>query len=277
MNNIRAESLAIVASCILVYLLNNSASILKRIIPVVLLLLCFFITNKTIQAHFANKFNETKALVVKAGAVPFEGGKTMVHPFWHPIYCGLGDYDKKYGCVLHDTAVYNYVLPILRKKTGQALKYPGKTVYEMAEYYDADSLYYKKAETIEGFDEIVKKRFIEMISNDPIWYGNILMKRIGDFFLNLSPIGITLNEKVIEIPFSGIIVLILMVLLLFYRAFNWLKMIIFTMPLGVSVILIYSAYNSSYQSIFHLITFAIFVYVLSGFFKHRKLINGNSK
>jgi hypothetical protein len=82
-----------------------------------------------------------------------------------------------------------------------------------------------------------------------------------------------MNEKVIEIPFSGFIVLILMVLLLLYRAFNWLKLIVFTMPLGVSVILIYSAYNSSYQSIFHLIAFSILMYVLAGFLGYLKLKN----
>jgi len=266
MNQIRAESLPIIFSCILVYLFNSSFSIYKRIVPVILLLVTFVISSKFIQSHFESKFQSTRAIVVNAGGVPFDGGKTLVHPFWHPIYCGLGDYDIKYGHVLHDTAVYNYVLPILRKKTGQKLLYPGKTIYEMGEYYDSDSLYYKKAETIVGFDEIVKNRFIEVVSNDPLWYAQILLKRVKDFFTNTSPIGITLNNKVIEIPFSGLIILGLLALLIYYKEFIWLKVLLFSMPLGVSVILIYSAYNNSFQSIYHFFTFALIIYIVVGLF-----------
>lgn len=264
MHQIRAESLPIIASCILVYLLNNTFGILKRILPVLILLISFVFTGKIIQSHFNSQFEKTREVVVNVGAIPFDGGKTLVHPFWHPIYCGLGDYDTKYGHILHDTAVYNYALPILREKIGQELKYPGRTIYEMAEYYDADSLYYKKLETIEGFDEIVKNRFFEVVSNDPLWYASILIHRTKDFFFNLSPIGITLNGKVIEIPFSGLIIILFLFLLLYFKEYFWLKCIIFSMPLGVSVIIIYSAYNNSYQSIFHLFTFAIIVYLVLG-------------
>lgn len=240
----------------------------------IIILFAFVVTGKIIQLHFANKFEKTREVVVNAGGIPFDGGKTLVHPFWHPIYCGLGDYDTKYGHILHDTAVYNFVLPILREKTRQELRYPGRTIYEMAEYYDADSLYYKKAETIEGFDEIVKKRFIEVVSNDPLWYAQIIAKRIKDFFFNLSPIGITLNEQVIEIPFSGVLVLLFLFLLFYFKEYTWLKMLVFTMPLGVSVIIIYSAYNNSFQSIFHFVTFAMLVYLASGILSRLKFKNG---
>ena len=154
MHQIRAESLPILISCILVYMLNNDFSFLKRISVVLILLTTFYFTGQSIKNYFDLTFNKTRTVVVDAGGVPFDGGRTLVHPFWHPIYCGLGDYDQKYGHVLHDTDVYNYVLPILRKKSGMQLKYPGRTSYEMAEYYDNDSLYYKKPETIEGFDEV---------------------------------------------------------------------------------------------------------------------------
>jgi hypothetical protein len=264
MHQIRAESLPIIVSCILVYLLNSSIKLHKRLIPIAILLIAFVTTGKIIHSHFEKLYKETREIVVEAGAIPFDGGKTLVHPFWHPIYCGLGDYDTKYGHVLHDSAVYNYALPILREQTGKELKYPGRTIYEMAEYYDTDSLYYMKVETIEGFDEIVKNKFIEVISNDPIWYAGIVTKRIRDFFFQLSPIGITLNNKVLELPFSGLFFIMLILLLFYLKEFEWLKMLAFTLPLGTSVVLIYSAYNNSYQSIFHLFTFAAILYLFIG-------------
>lgn len=257
MHNIRAESLPMMASCIFIYLTYHQWPWYRRFLPVLFLLSLFFLTDSVIQNYFLVKKNHTTEYVKKVGGVPFEGGATIVHPFWHPIFCGLGDYDKKYHHYLHDTFVYNYALPILRKLHNEEYKYPGKTPYEMNEFYDSTHYYYKKAETLPGFDSIVKQKFLSDVGNDPAWYGGLILSRTRDFFFNLSPLGISLNNLIIPVPFHGIIFFCLIFLVFVNKDFRLLKILLFLTPLASSVILIYSAYNSSYQSIFHYITFAL--------------------
>jgi len=266
MYHIRSETLPMLLSCIMVYLFNRSFKIQTRALLSFLLLLMFFLTNYIIKSYFQNKYIQTREVVVKAGGVPFDGGKTLVHPIWHPFYCGLGDYDRKYGFSIHDTSVYNRLLPILRKKTGKELKYPGRTIYEMGEYYDKDSLYYKKPETIDGFDELVKEEFFKAVKRDPLWYVEILLHRIKDFFFQVSPVGITIDkEKMIRIPFVGFLSTFFILFVFFIiRERFWVKWILFTMPLGISVIVFFSAYNNSFQSIYHFFSIGLLIYLALG-------------
>lgn len=262
-HNIRAESTTMIISVLLTYWLFGR-SYIQSIMLTVLFGLSYFFINKSIQEYFTDKFNETYAIVKQHGGIPFEGSRTKVHPVWHPLICGLGDYDNKYGYILHDTAVYNLILPMLRKEHNAVYKYPGKTIYTMDEYYDSLGYYYKKPEDIKGFDETAKKLFFNAITNDPVWYGSILIKRTVDFLFNLSPAGIIVYNRVLTVPVSGWIVILLIVGLIYCRRFEYLSMILFTIPIGLSVILVFSAYNNSYQSVFHLISTSFVIYILTG-------------
>jgi len=270
--HIRAESTAMLFSPLIIVWLNRNIKFLQSLIITAVLLCSFFLTRSMIKEHFAELKAETNQLVKDLGGTPFEGGKTLVHPLWHPLYCGLGDFDTEYGHTLHDTAVFNFVLPILRERTGEELKYPGNTIYEMAEFYDEDSLYYKYVATIPGFDQIVKELFITDIKNDPLWYLGILVKRTQKFFFHLSPMGISLKDRVIPLPFHGIIVLLFGFILFRYKKWFWLKLMFFTLPLGVSVIAVFYGWNNSYQSIFHLFSFSILAYGLVGYLMKQKRI-----
>lgn len=265
MYHIRAESMAVFISCVTFVWLNNNINLLRKTLHTILLLSLLILTVNSIKKYFETTQATTRKVVADSGGAVFEGGKTIVHPFWHPIYCGLGDFDTKYGHVLHDTAVYNYALPILRIQTGDSLRYPGRTKYEMAEYYDKDSLYYKKVETIPGYDKLIKEKFISDIIDDPLWYTGIITKRIVKFLFNLSPLGISIYKYAIPIPFHGIIFLLLLTLLLAKRQWFWVKILVFTMPLGISVIAIFYCDNNSYQSVFHMFAAAIIIYILAGY------------
>lgn len=261
MHQVRAEILAMTLSPLVVYATSGTLMRWKKVVFSGVFLLTLFLSSKSIRSYFDVTLDKTIEIVEQVGGTPFLGGRTMVHPFWHPMYCGLGDYDKKYGLVLHDTAVYNFALPILRQQSGLKLKYPGKTPYEMDEFYDTRELYYKKVETIPGFEDIVRTRFLELVASDPGWYIVILSKRTIDFLFNLSPMGVSISE-VVEVPYSGWISLLLLSSMLIAKQEFWVKYLLFTYPLGSSVILVYSAYNNSYQSIFHFFGFALVLYYL---------------
>ncbi len=263
MHNIRAESSIMFLSCFIVYLFSKN-KIFQKISLIFISLLTFYATNKSIQLYFKNKYLQTYQIVKKYNGVPFEGDRTAVHPLWHPLLCGLGDYDNKYDFKLHDTDVYNRILPILRKIQHKELRYPGNSIYSMDEYYDSLGFYYKKPETINGYDSIAKQIFLSSIKKDPLWYGNILIKRLRDFLFHLSPIGIGIYSKLITIPVSGWFNILFILLLSYFNAYRFLSIILFTMPLGFSVILVYSKYNNSYQSIYHLFSICFIIYIIIG-------------
>lgn len=278
MHNIRAESTIMIISCILSYLLFNKGW-LKKFLYISLFLFFYFTVNKSIIKYFNDKFTETTNIVKKHGGIPFTGGRTLVHPLWHPLLCGLGDYDNKYGFKLHDTCIYNKILPLLRNKTEESLDYPGESIYTMNEYYDSLHFYYKKPETINGYSEECKKMFVNTIKTDPLWYFKILLKRTRDFFFNLSPIGIFIINHLVEIPFSGtfagLLSIMLWVFLWYMKEYRILFVLLFTLPLGFSVIMVYSAHNNSYQSVYHLLTWSLLIYTLCGYIynKRKQLAN----
>lgn len=276
MNHIRVEALGMIVSCIFLYLFYFRIKVLQRVFLVTTLMIVYFTTSSIIKGYFDRKIKETEQIVLQNGGVPFFASKgTMSYSaIWHILFCGLADHDNRYGLKWHDTMVFNRVLPILRKVTGRPLKYPGRTIYEMGEYYDSLGLYYIYPPEIPGYDSVARKLFIDYITRDPLWYIEILTKRVYDYFMKLPPLGISVWSKVIEIPFSGFFVLLLIGILLYLREYKWLIFVGFTMPLSISVILIYSGYTTYYQSAYHYFAAALLFYIMSGvFYKYKNTKN----
>lgn len=269
-NSIRTEVLATVASCCLIYFFAPGIPFLKRIYCLLLLLGTFTFTSRIIDGYFSRTYQKTTQFVKEHGGVPFEGGRTMRHPAWHPIYCGLGDFDTKYGYHLHDTAVYHYVIPILRKQLNQPLIYPGKTKYSMGEYYDSTHFYYKKPETIPGFDKVCKEKVLLDISNDPLWYAGIIGKRILYFFRNSSPVALRLYQWELIIPFTGWLLLPLLALLFLAKKWREILLLIFTLPSGASTIVMFAEGQNSYMSAYSLLTAAMLFYATWNYWRSKK-------
>ena len=73
-----------------------------------------FITKSSVKNYFDNNFNETYSLVKKNNGHVYDGGRISGHMLWHPIFCGLGDFDKKYGYKWNDRLAYEYAIPVLK-------------------------------------------------------------------------------------------------------------------------------------------------------------------
>jgi len=241
---IRGEVIVLIFSLLFVYIFYGNARTFIRLLYILLLFSSFYMLRLAVRGYFDKKFDETFVLVTEKGGHPFTGSRAKAHSFWHPVFCGLGDFDKKYGYKWDDVVAYRYAIPILKDKYQVDLPYSGK--YHFDAYYDKDSLYYIKFEEISAYESIVKEKVLHDIKNDPGWYISIILKRIERIFNNTLPF-----------PLVGWLFLPLIAILILAKNYRLLVLLIVSFPLSFTPLLIYSGGNTTFNSFFPIIALAI--------------------
>lgn len=259
----RNEISVVMASLVLIFVLSKQQNLSKKLVLVLAVFLFFNASKKLIQGYFDLKFDESTKLVIKNGGHVYNGAKLKGHNFWHPVFCGLGDYDTKYGYEWNDKKAYQYAIPILNKNFNMNINYSGK--YHTDDYYDKDSLYYKKPEELVNYETVVKEKVISDIKNDPLWYITILVKRI---FKTLT--------TTIPIPYVGWLLFPLVYYLWKRRKWDMIKLIIVSFPLSATSIIIYSGKGSTYNSVFVYFVMVIGLMELYHYYS-RNLITANNE
>jgi len=258
MSEMRGEIIVVAASAILIVLFSKERKFLK-VIFLLLFIFSLFETKNRIRTYFDKKFDATYKLVVKYGGHPYSGKRIKQHRFWHPVFCGLGDFDKKYGYKWNDKVAYNYAIPVLKEKYGLDLKYSGK--YYLDQYYDKDSLYYVKFDEIDEYEEVVKEKVLLDIKNDPLWYLKIL------FFRLIRILHVTAPFYWLGIPF-----LIILFIFIKERQYELLLLLVSSLPLSLTPFLIYSGGNATLNSFFPEITLGIILCFFSKYFFAKRYI-----
>lgn len=253
--HIRAENSVLMISCLFVYFTIINFNKAHKFLLSVVLILSFISTKAIWQNYFDYKFQESYSLVKKAGGNTYDGHRYNSHTIWHPLFCGLGDYDTKYNYKWDDRVAYNYALPILKDKYDLNLDYSGG--YGLNEYYDSEKKYYKKIELFNEYDEVIKDKVLTDISNDPIWYIEIIGKRIISVFKDTSPVWLKLASIELKLPINGLWVIPFIILFLLWKKWFELKLLVFSFPLATTSILFYSGGDNTFNSIFHLFFVAL--------------------
>ena len=173
----RNENIILLMACCVMILLGHEENIQKRLLYCGLLLLFTVGTRNGIQSYFQKKFDQTKILVAQKKGHVYTGKRIRGHQFWHPVFCGLGDFDRKYGYAWKDQVAYQFAIPILRDRYQISYPYHPDSLHFQA-WYDSARLYYIKFDEIEAYEKIMKEKVLHDIQKDPGWYFNILQKRI---------------------------------------------------------------------------------------------------
>ncbi|MFH2142075.1 MAG: hypothetical protein ABIJ97_06620 [Bacteroidota bacterium] len=236
-SEIRNETSILIISLLLVYILSNKIKILPKFGISFLIILSFLGSKNLIRYYFDNNFKDTSELVDKFNGHVYNGGRINGHRLWHPVFCGLGDFDKKYGYEWNDRVAYNYAIPVLKEKHGLNILYSGELYIN--EYYDSAKLYYKKFDEISVYEEVVKEKVLTDIKSDPLWYATIILKRIAR---NMT--------QTIPVPYIGWILLPLIFFLIKRKNWDMLKLIIISLPLSITSILIFSGKGATYNSLY---------------------------
>jgi hypothetical protein len=259
---IRTEPSAIIVSAVFSYLLISRTSWRVRGAMVFLVFLSFVAATYGWKTYFDYKFEEASQRVKEVGGTPYTGPRFNDHYVWHPIWCGLGDFDEKYGYKFSDQAATSYAFPILNKKYKMNLpdldsdKWGLRRFY-LKEYWDKDQKYVKTPQGTPEYSEVIRDNIIHTITHDPLWYIEILLKRAWRVINQTSPVRLSFGRWWLNLPMHGLALFPVLAILIVTRSWMLAKFICFTFPLSFTSLLIYSGGNTPLYSCYHLAVAAV--------------------
>lgn len=242
---IRNENLVLLFSAILLIWGASTRRWTVRLAASLVVVVLFFSGRWLIRSYFQHRFNSTYALVEKQGGHVYQGPRISGHQFWHPVFCGLGDFDTKYGYRWSDTTAYNYAIAPLRRQ-GIDWPYSGKLHFDA--WYDSAHRYYIKFDEVPMYEEVVKEKVLSDIRQDPWWYLGILSQRVFRILHSCLPFA---N--------AGFIVFPVLIVLLRQKKWTLLYWVMASaVPCGLAL-LIYAKDGATLTSLYAVIALAIFL------------------
>jgi hypothetical protein len=259
--NIRSEPSVMIASIIAVYATMTWIQKRKRVGLVFALIATIWVGNKASTAFMDHKLAEARKVVTNVGGQPYNGPLVMYHTgeIWHVVFCGLGDFDIKHGYKWDDHTAIVYATPQLQKM------HPDITIEPrviQSRFYDPAKRHPVFIGEIAGYNDIVKAKVLGDIKADPLWYADILDSRLWRILMETTPVGFAGSQRTFYIQGSlcGILWLAVTVFTAYARRWFLLKLLVFSLPLSLTALLIYSGGGTPFYSTFHV--FGAFAAVL---------------
>jgi hypothetical protein len=268
----RSEPLPMLAGALLAYMLVHFAGVyskretwLRRGALVATFFVFFLLGGTLWNNYFLVKQAEASRVVTAAGGHAYPGNVRLYHHFWHPVWCGLGDFDKKYGYVWDDTRALAYAKPILEQKFHEYVPsafFTAPNDGSLSEYWDSDGVYKKLPYDIENYNEIIRDKVLDDIKHDPKWFADILYKRVERVLTEATPVRLSTRTGWWNVPWiSGKYFLPLLVLAFVARAKFATKLLLFTLPSVTTALIVFCDRGIHWYGIFHLFTAAILVMI----------------
>jgi hypothetical protein len=240
---IRPEPVTILASTAAACLTLARASWIRRVALAVLLVATFSLSSRLWLAYFDHKFEQARQVVAAAGGSVYAGPRDRYHMFWHPFWCGLGDFGQDRGYLWWDRAAYRYAVPLVRARYEKIGREPDWRFIVWDPVYN----------------EVLAAKIRDDITHHPFWYAGVLARRVGRVLTWTSPVRFSLGAHWVTLPWNGLAVLPLVALLALTRSWALLKTALFPLGSSLSAILIFSGTipGQTYSGWFHLVGAAI--------------------
>jgi hypothetical protein len=210
---------------------------------------------RSFDAYFTHKSRESQAFITSVGGTIYAGGPELHHSFWHPFAAGLGDYGFDRGFAWDDGVTYTLALPQVNKKMGRNFLVDHYFFLEPS----LPPEQWLKPETVREYDEILRTIVLDTIRENPMWYVNILYKRLVALLESVTRIRIGWGSTEVFIPFSPWFIPIAIALSVIVRRFEYLKLLLFVAPTAFIPIFIYGGGGTVLLSIIHLVVVAVLV------------------
>lgn len=266
---IRSEPVPIILAAVGTYLTLCGWQWRRKLALVALLMVAFMGTGGAWRSLFLKKHAEARAFLASVGGNPFPGTPRLYHHFWHPVWCGLGDFDTKYGYKWSDRVALAYATPILERQYGIRVPiYDADGKYGPEEYFDARRVYKRLPFHIDEYDTTARDKVLHDIVGDPFWYAGILAKRAWRVISELTPVRLTWGTVHCLLPMHGLVALALLLACVVFRQWFLSKLIVFTMPTVAIAMLVYSGDGVSYYGIYHIIAMGVLASLVFGIVRH---------
>jgi len=260
---VRTEPVVTLMSCLAIYLSLPRRSWTIRLGVAGTMAASFVVGSLLWSSYFRSKILEADAVVGKAGGHVYPGPRDAHHMFWHPIWCGLGDFDTKYGYEWDDRDAAAFAHPHLVSEYRVTLPPYDPAHYSYAGVsWDGEGRFYVLPYELEHYNEIVRDKVMHDISHDPLWYLEILARRMKRTLTNVTPVSITLPGLRVPLEPTGLCFLFGLGLLLWFRHPVLLRLTLFTLPLTSPAILVYSGGGMTYYACHHLLAAGVLTFLV---------------
>ena len=266
--HIRTEPVVVAVSVALAYLTASALRPRTRALMVGMLAVSFWASSAGWTAYFDAKFREAYAKVKAVGGHPYDGPQHVYHMVWHALWCGLGDFDTRYGYEWSDAKGMAYALPIMKARGFVAEGYPmiepaRYSSLTLEVYWDRARKYPRTPFEVPEYTDVIREKVVHDITHDPGWYVTILGKRIWRILTTATPPSLApTGSRQASLPASpvwGFLPLAVAPFLVRARHRLLLKTLVFLAPLASTALVVYSGEGTVYYSVMHLVAFGIVV------------------
>jgi len=267
---IRTEPVLVIAAAALAYLVAWPLRWRTRVSLVALLAISFVLGSNAWRGYFERKFTEAHPVVEQAGGHPYDGPRQAHHFFWHATWCGLGDFDKKYGYTWDDVTSKERALEVMQRDFDyEPSGYPplededkNIELLSLPLYWDEGRKYRRTIFEDPLYVQVVRDEVLHDVRNDPSWYAAILARRLHRALVTTTPPSLTFGRRWLALPnwpVYGALVFPAAVLAIRRRDRLRGMLLVSTLPLGATALLVYSGGGTPFYNIYHLVAFAILV------------------
>jgi hypothetical protein len=262
MRTVRSEPTLMAASALLAYLAMGGVDWRRRLSFSFVFVGVLAVASAGSSRWMLHKFEVAERTMEQAGGEPYPGPRVLYHEIWHPIYCGLADYDTKYGYMWDDRVAYRYARPILLEKYGVRMPPIRPDAWgNSEEFWDPQHKYPIFVHEVPHYHDVIRDKVVSDILHDPKWYLGILGKRVERILKETTPLSVQIAKDAplqSSSPLFGPLCVALAALLALTRRWSWLKLLVFTLPLSAPAFVIFSGKGMTYYSTYHIFGFVIF-------------------
>ena len=261
---VRSEPAVVLAAVLGVVLLATGYSWRKRIALAAVMVMGYLAVGQAWSWWFRARFDEATGFVAEVGGDPYTGPYVEHHEVWHPIWCGLGDFDTKYGYAWNDRVAMAYVLPILAEKYGVEVPPRGSRDFFFPTAFWGDTRYYRKLPAeLPYYHRVVRDKVVADVTGDPLWYAGILVRRAWRTLTEVTPVSVAVGSRHLPLPSTGLLFIPVLIVLVVRRNWTDVKLVCFTLPTSATALLIYSGGGTPLYSLYHLVTAALAIALLA--------------
>ncbi|MDP3277160.1 MAG: hypothetical protein Q8Q09_18355 [Deltaproteobacteria bacterium] len=263
---VRSEAAVLMASAALLYV-TLPIRWWRRGALVLTMLVTFSSVGALCTRYFISSSAHAATVVRRVGGVPYTGPIESYHEVWHPIWCGLGDFDTTYGYAWSDFTAYTYALPVLERRAGRRLNLDPTRAPQVISY-DGQGYYPIFFFETPGYHDVIREKVLRDIRETPFWYAKILIKRTLRILEETTPVQFVVgSRKVMSLKsdWLGPFALLVLAHLLLTRRWGAAKLLLFSVPLSINPFLIYSGGGLTYYSCFHIVALAIAMAIAARF------------
>jgi hypothetical protein len=265
---IRTEA-AVIGLALFALYLSLRAPWSRRLALTFTFLAAWGVTGLAWTRYWRSEFDRSAKFVEQAGGHVFPGRHGYNHALWHAIYCGLGDFGTDRGFEWDDRSAFRWATTLDPATNPHPLPYHYRDGYYLEETYDGVN--HIAPTDLPEYNQLVRDRVLGVIRAHPLWYAHILLKRVGAILGQATPATLAVGVVQWRVPGAGWLLAPMLLLLLALRRTMEVKLVLFTMPLSLVALAVYSGRGMTGYGIAHLIALAIGIDLLVHAYRSSRL------